>query len=83
MSRGKYAILGFTLFLFGFLSLFLMLVGVQLSFLTWIDAAGRLLGFIIRIGMILSGVIIIYLTQTNWRNVDDDNPDYLIRNYDE
>jgi len=59
-----------------------MLVGVQLSYLTWIDAPGRLVGLLIRLGMIVSGAIIIYLTQTNWRQ-ENDAPDYLIRNYEE
>ncbi len=81
MSKGIYAFIGFSLFIVGFLALFLMLVGVQLSFLTWIDAGGRLVGFLIRIGMILGGVIMVYLTQTNWRK-EQEAPDYLIRNYD-
>ena len=78
MSKGIYALIGFTLFIVGFLALFLMLVGVQLSFLTWIDAAGRLLGFLIRMAMILGGVLIIYFTQTNWRK-EEEAPDYLMR----
>jgi len=82
-KKGIYAIIGFTLFIVGFLALFLMLVGVQLSYLTWIDAPGRLVGFIIRIGMILSGAVIIFLTQTNWRIDNDDVPDYLVRDYGE
>lgn len=81
-KKGLYAIIGFSLFIVGFLALFLMLVGVQLSYLTWIDAPGRLVGFLIRLGMILSGAIIIYLSQTNWRE-EADAPDYLIRNYDQ
>jgi hypothetical protein len=81
MSKGIYAFIGFVLFIVGFLALFLMLVGVQLSFLTWIDAGGRFIGFLIRMAMILGGVIMVYLTQTDWRK-DDDAPDYLVRNYD-
>jgi len=81
-KKAIYAIIGFFLFITGFLALFLMLVGVQLSFLTWIDSPGRLVGLLIRLGMILSGAIIIYLTQTNWRK-DEEAPDYLIRNYED
>ena len=69
--KSIYAILGFVLIILGFLSLVLMLVGVQLSFLTWIDAAGRLGGFLLRLLMIISGFVIIALTQTDWRNVED------------
>ncbi len=66
-SKSFYAILGFVLIMLGMLSLILLLVGVQLSFLTWIDAAGKPGGFVIRILMILSGFVIIALSQTNWR----------------
>jgi hypothetical protein len=77
-KKGFYALIGFSLFIVGFLALFLMLVGVQLSFLTWIDAPGRLIGFLIRIGMILSGAIIIFLSQTDWRKEEPEH-DYLNR----
>ncbi len=81
-KKAIYAIFGFSLFIIGFLALFLMLVGVQLSYLTWIDANGRLIGFIIRIVMVLAGAIIIFLTQTDW-NKEEPEHDFLIRNYDE
>lgn len=82
MSKGIYAFIGFGLFIIGFLALFLMLVGVQLSYLTWIDAGGKLVGFLIRMGMILGGLIIVYLTQTDWRK-EEDAPDYLMRDYED
>ena len=81
-KKGIYALLGFSLFIVGFLALFLILVGVQLSFLTWIDAPGRLIGFLIRIGMILSGAIIIFLSQTDWRKEEPEH-DYLNRKVEE
>jgi uncharacterized Tic20 family protein len=71
-TKSVYAILGFVLIIIGMLSLILMLVGVQLSFLTWIDAFGRLGGFVIRLLMIIGGFVIITLSQTDWRNVEDD-----------
>ncbi len=80
-KKGIYAIIGFSLFIIGFLALFLMLVGVQLSYLTWIDAPGRLVGFIIRIGMILTGGIIIFISQTDW-NKEEPEHDYLLREKD-
>ena len=67
MSRAIYTFIGFLLFLFGFMALALSLVGVQLSFLTWIDAPGKLFGFVIRLLMILSGIVIVVLTRTDWR----------------
>jgi len=71
-AKSIYAIIGFLLIIIGMLSLVLMLVGVQLSFLTWIDATGRLTGFVIRLLMIICGFVIITLSQTNWRNVEDE-----------
>jgi len=70
-TKSLYAILGFLLIIIGVLALVLMFVGVQLSFLTWIDALGRLGGFVIRLLMIIAGFVIIVLTQTDWRNVED------------
>ena len=67
MSKALYTFIGFLLFLFGFMALALSLVGVQLSFLTWIDAPGKLFGFVIRLLMILAGIVIVVLTRTDWR----------------
>lgn len=61
---------GFLLFCMGFMALVLSLVGVQISFLTWIDAPGRLFGFVIRLLMILSGVVIVYIHNTDWKGED-------------
>ena len=71
-SKSLYAILGFSLLIIGFLSLVLMLVGVKLSYLVWIDHFGRLTGFIIRLLMITGGIVMIVLTQSNWRNQAED-----------
>lgn len=67
MSKTLATILGFLLFIIGGMALVLSLVGVQLSFLTWIDAPGRLFGFVIRLLMILGGIVLVVLTRTNWR----------------
>ena len=60
-AKSIYAIIGFLLIIIGILSLVLMLVGVQLSFLTWIDASGRLAGLVIRLLMIICGFDIGFL----------------------
>jgi len=67
MSKAIYTTIGFLLFIIGFLALGLSLVGVQLSFLTWIDVPGRLFGFATRLVMIIGGIIIVVLTRTDWR----------------
>ena len=60
----KLTIIGFVLFLFGMLALILSLVGLKLSFLTWIDSPGRGFGFLIRIIMIFGGMILFYVGRT-------------------
>lgn len=68
MSKATKSLIGFILFIVGGLALVLSLIGVQLSYLTWIDAGGRLLGFVIRLSMILAGVVIVVLARTDWQN---------------
>ena len=63
-------LIGFLLAGTGFLALSLSLVGVKLSFLTWIDAPGPLFGFVMRLLMIVAGFVIIYLAQSNFRGED-------------
>ena len=64
-NRGIIVLIGFLLAGTGFLALVLSLVGVQLAFLTWIDAFGGLIGFLIRVLMIMFGAIIFYVSRTN------------------
>lgn len=71
MKKTLWVVLGFLLFIIGFTALVLSLVGVKLSYLTWIDAPGSLFGFIMRILMIIGGVVIVYLSVTDWRNQED------------
>lgn len=71
MSKPLASIIGFLLFTIGSLALVLSLVGVQLSYLTWIDRPGRLFGFIIRLLMILTGIVIVVLARTDWREDEE------------
>ena len=52
--------------LLGFFALVLSLVGVKLSYLLFIDKMGALTGFVIRLMMIVLGLVIVVLAQTNW-----------------
>jgi predicted transcriptional regulator len=66
MRKSIMTLIGFFLFLFGFLSIVLSMIGVQLVFMTWMDDLGRLAGFIIRMVMILAGIVLVALAQTDW-----------------
>ncbi len=66
MNKTLLTVAGFFLFTFGFLSLVLSMIGVQLAFLAWLDKIGALFAFIIRILMVLAGIILVALAQTDW-----------------
>jgi hypothetical protein len=61
-------VLGFLLFVVGFIALVLMLVSIQLSFLTFIDTWGRTVGLVIRLCMIFGGVVMVYLARSKFED---------------
>lgn len=73
MKKALWLTIGFLLFIIGFTALVLMAIGVQLSYLTWIDVAGPVFGFLIRILLIVGGIVIVYLTATDWRNQEEES----------
>jgi len=64
--------LGFLLFVFGLLSLVLLLVGANLTMLTFIDSGGKLIGFVIRLLMVFGGVVLFYLARTDWEKENEE-----------
>ncbi|MEO1515108.1 MAG: hypothetical protein AAFV95_08840 [Bacteroidota bacterium] len=72
MQKAIWSIIGFGLFIIGMLALCLSMVGVQLSFLTFIDIPGRGFGFLIRLLMIFAGLIIIVLSRSDWRQEEEE-----------
>ena len=68
MNKNKaiYTLVGFIIAGLGFSSIILSLVGAKLSFLVWIDNFGALTGFVIKLLMIISGIVIIYLARTDF-----------------
>jgi hypothetical protein len=55
-------LIGFLLFVIGFMSIFLSLVGLNFTFLSWLNnAVGNSMAFLIHLSMIVSGLIIIYV----------------------
>ena len=63
MNKGLLSLVGFLLFIFGFISLILMIAGLKLTFLSFIDVPGPLFGFLVRICMIFVGIIIVYMVR--------------------
>ncbi len=64
--RGLLQLLSFALFIFGFTALVMMLLGLNWSFLTWIDAFGRTIGLVLRLLMIMTGIVLFLATNTDW-----------------
>ncbi len=60
------SLLGFVFLILGIVSLALSLTGLQFQFLLWMDHFGSGIGLLLRIFMVLSGFIIIYLSRFNW-----------------
>lgn len=71
--RTPLLILGFLLFIMGVLSLVLILVGANLSYLSWIDSPGSPRGIIIRILMIGGGLVLSYMALNPAREEDNDD----------
>ena len=71
MKKTIWVIIGFLLFIIGFTALVLSLVGVKLTYLTWIDKPSAMFGFLLRILRIIGGVVIVYLSVTDWRNQEE------------
>ncbi len=70
MKKAAWITTGFLLFIFGFSALVLSLVGVKISFLVWLDYPGALFGFLAKIFMIIAGIIVVYLSVSDWKAED-------------
>ena len=75
-KRTLFLILGFALAGTGLYALILSLVGVQISFLVWMDSAGMLYGFLGRLLLILVGAVCLVMAITDWKFERDDIEQY-------
>ena len=64
--RGLWSVIGFLMLSLGLLSLIFSMVGMQFVFMQWMDAGGRMGGFLLRLIMIIAGVIILYFANTRF-----------------
>ena len=69
--RTFFMFLGFLLFIFGIVALVLMLVGLQLSFLAWLDSSSRMFGLTLRLLMVFGGIVMFYFARTDFRNMGE------------
>ncbi len=59
-----YTLLGFLIFITGFVAMILSMVGLSMTILKPIDEFNQVLGFVIRIVMIFGGLTLMYLSRT-------------------
>ncbi len=70
--------IGFLFFILGFTALALSLVGIRWSFLSWMDG-NPLWGLIGKLGMVIIGVMMVALAQTDFGAMGDDSDDEAIQ----
>ena len=71
MKKTSWIILGFLFFIIGFTSLVLSMIGLQLSYLAWMDQMGGLYSFLLKILMVVAGIVIVYLSYSDWRSEEE------------
>ena len=65
-------VLGFVLFILGMLSLVLILIGANFTYLAWMDKPGSPRGLLIRLFMIGGGLIMSYMALNPGNEEDQD-----------
>lgn len=71
MRKGLIALLGFVLLSLGLLSIVFSIMGLQFSFLMWMDRSwGFGFAFLVRLFMVLVGFVLMYVGLTDWRRID-------------
>lgn len=63
-QKGWITAIGFSMFILGFLSIVLSMVGVQLQFMTWLDHFGRGWGFLARLLLLMAGILMVISDRT-------------------
>lgn len=66
MNRGLFSIIGFALIAIGLLSIILKMIGLTFAFLSWMESFGTGSAFLMKIGMVVVGMIILYLAQSDF-----------------
>lgn len=64
--KGLWLLVGFLLVILGFSAIILQLVGINWAFLAFLEWGGLLLAFVLKLVMILAGVVVVVLANTDW-----------------
>ena len=66
-----YTALGFVLFMVGSLTLLINMVGLNFGFLSFLDNLGKLGSFLVKLGFILAGILLVAFANTNENQYDE------------
>lgn len=69
--KGSLSLIGFLLFLFGFITLILSMVGMKLIPFLWMDYFSPIVSFLIKVLMILFGIVLVVLARRGEDTHDD------------
>lgn len=72
-NKGLFSLIGFILFLLGFTSLILSMVGIKISLLLWLDYFTPPIRLLIRLTMAVGGIVLVFFT----RSGDTEQHDYF------
>lgn len=74
MNIDKYTpwlrVIGFLCFFTGFLSILLSVLGIQFSLLVWMDQLGNGTAFLMRLGIMVFGIILLVISTGNFAGED-------------
>lgn len=65
--KNVFMILGFVLFMAGFMSLCLSLIGVSFNWLSFLEHFSPLFGLLFKLGLIVVGMLIFIISRTDWK----------------
>lgn len=63
MKKGYWTVIGYIMLLFGFLSLLLSMLGLELTFMKGLNVLGSMGKFLVQLLMIFGGVVVMYLSR--------------------
>lgn len=61
--KSVYSVGGYILFVMGFLSILLGLMGIKLTLLAWLDNFSAIVALVIKLGMLIGGLIFMYMSR--------------------
>ncbi len=65
--KGGLSLIGFFMFLTGFVGLVVSLVGIRLTILSFIDRFDPLLGLLVKLALIVLGLVLFIVSRTDWK----------------